>query len=162
MKPRKDRPRWVGPEYRIRVSFRVPLDFAFAWCTDYTPEDARLEGESYRRKVVERTPRSVVFEDLEESDDGWVWSREVVSLHPPNRWHMDGIGNRRDVTADYVLSPRPDGRTLLDLRWRRRPNVPEAKKLTKAEREASGMRAWKRFGAAMERDYRQSRRRPAK
>jgi len=156
MKGESRRHGWTGPEYRIRVSFGVPLDFAFAWCTDYTPEDAGLEGESYQRKIIERTPRRVIFEDLEESDDGWNWSRDVVTLRPPNRWHMDGTGNRRDVTADYVLSPLPDGRTWFDLRWSRRPKVPDAKKLTKAEREASTMRAWKRFAAAMERDYRRS------
>lgn len=143
-----------GPEYRIRVTFRAPLDFAFAWCTDYTPQDARLEGESYQRKVIERTPRRVIFEDLEETETGWEWSRDVVTLRPPNRWHMDGIGNRRDVTADYVLSSLPDGRTQLDLRWSRWPKTSGVKRLTKAEREASTARAWKRFAAAMERDYR--------
>src|SRR5947209_13563252 len=156
MKGERSRREWTGPEYRIRVSFGVPLDFAFAWCTDYTSEDASLEGESYQRKIIERTPDRVIFEDLEESDDGWNWSRDVVTLSPPNKWHMDGIGNRRDVTADYVLSPLPDGRTRFDLRWSRRPKVPDAKKLTKAEREASTMQAWKRFAAAMERDYRRS------
>jgi len=147
----------TSPEYRIRVSFGVPLDFAFAWCTDYTPDDPGLEGESYQRKVIERTPKRVIFEDLEETEDGWVWGRDVVTLLPPNRWHVEGVGNRRDVTADYILSPLPDGRTRFDLRWRRRPKTPEKKRLTKAEREASAMTAWKRFAAAMERDYRRSR-----
>src|SRR3990172_3354806 len=114
MKGRSQQRTW-SPEYHIRVAFRVPLDFAFAWCTDFSPQDAGLEGESYRRKIVERTPRRVVFEDLEESDAGWEWSRDVVTLLPPNRWHMDGIGNHRDVTADYVLSPLPNGRTRLPL-----------------------------------------------
>ncbi len=159
MKAQRDRPRWVGPEYRVRVAFRVPLDFAFAWCTDYTPSDGKLEGESYERKIIERTSRRVVFEDLEETKDGWDWGRDIVTLQPPNRWHMDGVGNRSDVTADYVLSALPDGRTRFDLRWRRRPKTPEARKLTKAQREASTTRAWKRFAAAMERDYRRSRRR---
>jgi len=162
VKKERRRAKWVGPEYAIRVSFQVPLDFAFAWCTDYTPEDAKLEGDSYERKIVERTPRRVVLEDLYDTKAGWIWSREVVTLQPPNRWHMDGVGNRRDVTADYVLSPLPDGRTRFDLRWSRHPKVPDAKKLTKAEREASAMRGWKRFAVAMERDYRHSRRRPAK
>lgn len=156
MEGRSTRRGWTGPEYRIRVPFRVPLDFAFAWCTDFTPQDAALEGESYQRKIIERTPRRVVFEDLEESESGWIWSREVVTLHPPNGWHMDGVGNHRDLTADYILSSLPDGRTQLELRWRRRPSMPDAKTLTKAEREASTARAWKRFGAAMERDYRRS------
>lgn len=153
MTKRKTGQRWVGPEYRIRVDFRVPLEFAFAWCTDYTSDDAGLEGESYRRKIIERTPRRVILEDLEESKAGWDWSREVVTLHPPNRWHMDGIGNRRDAMADYVLTALPDGGTQLDLRWRRRPKDASVPQLTKAQREASGTRAWKKFGAAMERDY---------
>lgn len=156
MEGRSRRRAW-SPEYRIRVTFGVPLDFAFAWCTDFTPMDARLEGESYERKIIEHAPRRVVFEDLEGSETGWIWSRDVVTLRPPNRWHMEGSGNRREVIADYVLSSLPDGRTQLELRWKRRPTVPEAKPLTKAGREASTTRAWKRFAAAMERDYRQGR-----
>ncbi len=145
-----------GAEARIRVAFRVPLDFAFAWCTDYTPQDGALEGESYERKIVERTRRRVVFEDLEETESGWVWSRDVVTLRPPDRWHMEGVGNRRDVAAEYVLSRLPDDRTQLELRWWRRPKPP-GKKILRAEREAEATRAWKRFGAAMERDYRRTR-----
>src|SRR3989454_5298561 len=157
MKPRSAGSRWPGPVSHIRVSSRAPIDFVFAWCTDYTPGDAALEKEAYERKIIERTSRSVVFEDLEESTDGWDWSRAVVSLRPPNRWHMNGIGNNRDVVADYVLSSLPDGRTRLDLRWKRRPHGPDAK-LTKAEREASSTRAWKRFASALEADYKRSRR----
>lgn len=158
MTTRRNRPRWVGPEYRIKVSFQAPLDFAFAWCTDFTPDDAKLEGDSYQRKIIERTPRRVILEDLEEADDGWTWTREVVTLRPPNRWHMDGVGNRRDAMADYVLTSMPNGRTQLELRWRRRPIVSAEAKLTKAQREANARRAWNRFGAAMERDYKRTRR----
>jgi hypothetical protein len=145
-----------GDEVRIRATFRVPLDFAFAWCTDYTPQDGALEGESYERKILERTPRRVVFEDLEETDSGWIWSRDVVTLRPPDRWHMEGVGNRRDVIADYRLLRLPDGRTQLELRWWRWPKPP-GKKISRTQREADAIRAWKRFGAAMERDYRRSR-----
>lgn len=141
-------------DHRIRVTFRVPLPFAFAWCTDFSPEDAALEGESYQRRVVERTRRRVVFEDLEDTPDGWSWARDVVTLRPPNRWHMESVGSRREVRGDYLLTSLPDGRTRLELRWRRRPTVPEKKPLTKAQREASTLTAWKRFGRAMERDYR--------
>jgi hypothetical protein len=145
--------KWVGPEYHIRVTFRAPIDYVFAWCTDYTPKDAQLEGESYTRKVIERTKDQVIFEDLEETRTGWDWGRDVVTLRPPNRWHMEGVGKHRDVEADYRLKTLPEGRTELDLRWRRRPIGPEAAKLTKAQREASSLRAWKKFGAALERDY---------
>src|SRR2546429_2299356 len=146
-----------GPEFRIKVAFRVPMDYAFAWCTDYTPDDGRLEGEKYERRIIERSARRVVFEDLEDTKEGWLWNRDVVTLRPPNRWHMDGIASRADVTADYVLSKLPNGRTQLDLRWRRRPRMSGLKQPTKAQREASTLVAWKRFGAAMERDYRRGR-----
>src|SRR5436189_4436764 len=161
MKPRNAGSAWPGPEYRIRVSFLYPYIYLIACYTDHTPGDAAREKETNQRKIIERTPRAVVFEDLEESKDGWDWSRAVVSLRPPNRWHMNGIGNNRDVVADYVLSSLPDGRTRLDLRWKRRPHGPDAK-LTKAEREASSTRAWKRFASALEADYKRSRRGEAK
>src|SRR5213593_3347462 len=115
---------WSGPTYRIRVSFRVPLAFAFKWCTDFSSDDGNLEGESYRRKIVQKTSRRVVFEDLEETKDGWMWSR--------------------DVTADYVLTTLADGQTQLDLQWRRRPRNPAAAKLTKLQRETSALQSWRR------------------
>src|SRR5207245_4589974 len=96
MKKESSHPRRIGPEYRIRVSFGVPLDFAFAWCTDYAPEDASLEGESYQRKIIERTPHRVIFEDLEENEDGWGWGGDVVALFLPSRCGMVGVGNLRD------------------------------------------------------------------
>ncbi len=148
-----------GDEARIRVAFRVPLEFAFDWCTDYTPRDAALEGESYERRILERTPRRVVFEDLEDTPSGWVWGRDVVTLRPPNRWHMEGVGSHRDVTADYRLTRLADGRTELELRWWRRPKL-LGKPIPRAQREKEGIRAWKRFGAAMERDYRRTHRSP--
>ncbi|TLZ59403.1 MAG: hypothetical protein E6K13_09830 [Methanobacteriota archaeon] len=153
---------WSGPTYRIRVSFRVPLAFALKWCTDFSSDDGNLEGESYRRKVVQKTSRRVVFEDLEETKDGWMWSRDVVTLRPPDRWHMDGVGNHRDVTADYVLTTLADGQTQLDLQWRRRPRNPAAAKLTKLQRETSALQSWRRFRTAMERDYKRSRLRTTK
>ena len=144
-----------GDEARVRAVFRVPLEFAFGWCTDYTPEDAALEGETYQRKIIERSKNRVIFEDLEESDSGWIWARDVVTLRPPKRWHMESVGSRRDVTADYVLTALPDGRTQLELVWWRRPRPP-GKKIPRAEREKETALAWKRFAAAMERDYRKA------
>lgn len=148
--------RGKGDLARVRVAFRVPLGFAFKWCTDYTPQDAALEGESYERRIIERTPRRVVFEDLEDTDGGWVWARDVVTLRPPNRWSMESVGNRRDVTAEYALTTLSDGRTQLELRWWRRPKPP-GKKIPRAEREKETSRAWKRFATAMEKDYRRTR-----
>src|SRR6266480_7786524 len=48
-------------------------------------------GERYERRIIERSARRVVFEDLADTKEGWLWNRDVVTLRPPNRWHMDGI-----------------------------------------------------------------------
>ncbi len=139
----------------VTVTFDVPLDFAYAWCTDYTPQDAALEGEAYERRVVERTPRRVVFEDLEESESGWIWARNVVTLRPPNRWHAEGTGSHRDMTADYVLTKLPDGRTKFELQWWRKPTS-LGKKIPRALREKETTAAWEKFAKAMKEDYRAS------
>ncbi len=148
--------RGKGDLARVTVTFDVPLDFAFAWCTDYTPQDGALEGESYERRVVERTPRRVVFEDLEEGESGWIWARNTVTLRPPNRWHAEGMGSHRDMTADYVLTELPDGRTSFELKWWRKPTS-IGKRIPRAQREKETTEAWRRFAKAMEKDYRESR-----
>ena len=69
----------------LEVTFRAPLRFVFLWCTDYQPSDSKLEKEDYVRKMIERTSRRVIFEDLQEMRDGWSWQRATIFLYPPNR-----------------------------------------------------------------------------
>ena len=141
----------------MQVAFRAPLPYAFSWCTDYTPGDAKLEGEHYQRKVVRRNRRQVIFEDIEEGPHGWYWATHDVELQPPDRWHMESSGNHVQVVADYQLTTLPDGRTQLDLWWRRRPGLLEFTSRPKAEAERSSTRGWQRFARALEQDYRKSR-----
>jgi len=143
-----------GPEFHIQVTFRAPLRFVYDWCTDYTPRDAALEGEKYERKVLAKTARKAVFEDLEEGPDGWYWGRSVVTLHPPRRWNLQRKGNRSEVVARYLLTELTDGRVRLDLWWRRRTLLGPAERPSKRERERSSKLAWERFARALERDYR--------
>lgn len=144
-----------GDEARVTVEFNVPLEFAFRWCTDYTPQDAALEGEKYERKVIERSARRVVLEDLDETDSGWVWAHDVVTLRPPNRWHMESLGSHRNAIGDYVLTKLPNGRTRFELRWWRKPTS-LGRKISRAERERETRKAWKQFAKAMEKDYREA------
>ncbi len=145
--------RWPGPRYEVRATFRAPLGFVYRWCTDYTPKDAHLEQEEYERRILYRSYRKVIYEDLYDTKEGWHWSRHVVRLLPPNRWHSDSVGSHRVVSLDYRLSPLPGNRTQLTLTARRRPSGVGAKNPPKSQWERSIVQSWRHFGHALERDY---------
>ena len=119
-------------------------------------EDAQYESEEYERRVLRRTPQEVVYEDLETMPAGWAWARHVVRLFPPNRWHSDSVGSHRMIALDYRLSRLPKGRTQLVLTARRRPYGLGTKNPAKATWERQVTTGWKRFGKALERDYRKA------
>ncbi len=149
------RPR--AERYIIRSTFDVPLEFAFRWCTDYTPDDPGLEADNYQRRILSRTATEVRYEDLDESDDGWVWSRWTVTLQPPDRWHAVARGNYRDWTVNYRLTDLGNGRTGFVLDGRRRPVLLATANPPRRQLEANLAENWKKFGASMLRDYRASR-----
>jgi len=149
--------RWPPPTYRVQAEFDAPLDFVFRWCTDYTPDDARYGGEHYRRLILDRSPRKVVYEDLEESKAGWFWSRHLVRLTPPDRWHSMSVGSHREISLDYRLSSLPGGRTRLVLTARRRPCGVGGRNPVRSQWERSVTEEWKRFGRVLERDFRKAR-----
>lgn len=150
---------WPRTEYHISTVLRVPLAFAFRWCTDFRSDDALREGESYERRILERTVRRVVYEDLESNPTGWRWTRHEVTLTPPNRWHSDSVGNYRDATLDYVLTPLGPERTRFELTWIWRAYPLGGKPPSRKSVEHDTLRAWRKFAKAMEADYRESRRR---
>lgn len=146
--------RWPSPSYELRVEFRAPLEFVYAWCTDFRSDDARAEGESYLRRVLRRSLQAVVFEDLYDTPEGWRWSRHVVRLDPPGHWHSDTVGSHRAYSLDYRLTRLPGDRTRLVLRARRRPYGIGGKNPPKADWERETAKSWKNLGRALERDYR--------
>jgi len=142
--------------YQIKHTFRAPLGFVYAWCTDYTPSDRKLQGEPGHRHIIRKAPRTVVYEDLNETPHGWMWSRQTVTLRPPNRWHAVAVGNYRTWNLDYSLRERPDGRTEFILRGRRRATPLGVKNPPKAVLEKELRTMWRNLGKALERDYRAS------
>ncbi len=145
-----------GPEFHVQVTLPVPLDFAYRWCTDFRPTDAALEGEAYERRILSRTKRRVVFEDLEWMPVGWDWARYEVDLQPPDAWHMQRTGNHAHIVGDYRLTALPGQKTRFELWWRRRPALVEYFRMPKKERERTTVVAWKRFARAMGKDYRKA------
>jgi hypothetical protein len=156
-------------QYRVAVVFRAPLPFAYSWCTDYSPDDAKIAGEDkafgLERRIVSRTRNQVVFENLYDHGKGWAWERHSVALKPPNRWHSDGYGNYREAHLDYELTELPGNRTRFDLRWVSRPiGLSTGPRSPTAAVERFVEKLWRTRGRALERDYRKSLRghRPAR
>ncbi|MCI4332384.1 MAG: hypothetical protein L3K01_01435 [Thermoplasmata archaeon] len=139
--------------YQVRATFRAPLEFAYRWCTDYTSKDSRYSGEGYRRRILRRSTRSVVLEDLYDTGTGWIWLRRVIRLDPPNGWHAESVGSDRAISVDYRLSKLPGDRTLLTIRARRRPDGVGIRNPAKSAWERSVAANWARFGRALEREY---------
>jgi len=145
--------------YEIKRTFRAPLPFVYAWCTDYTDADRRLQGDPGSRQIIRKTSRTVVYEDLNETPHGWMWSRQTVTLRPPNRWHAVAVGNYRTWNLDYSLRELPGGRTEFTMRGERRTTPLGVKNPSKAVLEKELQTMWRNLGRALERDYRANRHR---
>ena len=142
----------------VERTFRAPLPFVFRWCTDYSPEDPRIEHDQYVRRVLHRDASTVVYEDLGDHlgdrTGGWFLNRQTVTLHPPDHWHAESDGNYRSWSIDYTLRPRPDGTTRLLFRGVRRATPLEEAPPTLAATRRNLNSMWARFAGALERDFR--------
>ncbi|MCI4360619.1 MAG: hypothetical protein L3J91_02860 [Thermoplasmata archaeon] len=144
--------------YEIRMTFRVPLEFAYRWCTDYSAEDRKLEGEKGSRQIIDRRARTVVYEDLDATPHGWMWSRQTVTLRPPDRWHAEALGNYRTWSLDYRLRALPDGQTEFRMVGRRRATPLGVRNPQKQVLQKELLDMWGHLARAMEQEYRRSRR----
>lgn len=145
--------------YEFRHPFRAPLGYVYAWCTDYSIDDPRLAREEYTRRLLGRTARRVIFEDLEDQPDGWHWSHDVITLRPPNRWHADVTGSHRHWKIDYALRELPRGGCELHFHGRRTVTALGGTNPSQREMLAELRTLWGNYAAALERDFRSSGRR---
>ncbi|MCI4358796.1 MAG: hypothetical protein L3J99_07240 [Thermoplasmata archaeon] len=150
-------PRWPPPVYRMSVEFAAPIRFVFRWCTDYQPGDDRRSGDRFERRILSRSARRVLYEDLWWERDGWRWRRNDVTLQPPDRWSSDSIGNVREAQIEYRLTPLAGGRTRLNLRMLRRPTRRVKRQPPKRELEEELIEMWGKYRRSLEADYRRSR-----
>jgi hypothetical protein len=151
-----------GEVYEIRQVFEVPRDFAYRWCTDYTPEDGLLARDGHRRRILSRTKRRVVYETLYDYPAGWFWSRQTVTLHPPDRWTATAHGNYRTWDLVYTVKPLDPTTTAFTLRGIRTPVGLSKKNPSQRSVKAELNAMWRNFGRAMRSDYLRARKRNRK
>lgn len=104
---------------RFTKTIEAPLRRVYDWCTDFRLEGSDGGGSTTNRRILESTRTRSVFVDLFEGARGKPGvAVNVVSLSPPNAWHLDLYGDPRNETVDYNLTSLGKARTRLDMRFR--------------------------------------------
>lgn len=103
--------------YSVSVSktIEAPLRFVFNWATDFKETDPKITGSSIKRSILLRTKHRVVYADSYRSDSKPLIGASVVTLHPPNSWHLDYISDEDNEIGDYLLTPLGRGKTRIDM-----------------------------------------------
>ncbi len=84
----------VGLRYHFRQRFRVGADVAFAWCTDFGPQDSTLFGDRRRRSTRWLSPDTALMTDTTWPKGRMLRITRLVRIFPEQRaWtntHLTG------------------------------------------------------------------------
>lgn len=140
--------------YRVSKTFKAPLDFVFAWCTDFREDDGEMTGSKARRTFLERTKQRVVWVSDYKKKGKDIQGVRAVWLNPPDSWHLDTCGDQREL-GDYVLRPKGKKKTKLDMKFKvAYESKDEVVDTDKWEKEVSD--EWNIFAERLEKDYKES------
>jgi hypothetical protein len=104
--------------YRFSKVIEAPLPFVYDWCTDFREDDADITGSQTKTKVLEKTKSRVIMTDSYMQKGKSVESVTVVSLRPPNAWHLDYAGNEAESEfGNYKLTRLAAKKTRLDMEF---------------------------------------------
>ena len=139
---------------RLDIEVNAPLRFVFDWCTDFTEDDPKLIGSTRQRHILERSGRKVIFAQTWTNGEGkMLVTANIVTLKPPNSWHLEMFGTERNETGVYKLKRLGKEKTLIQLvfknKWRNPQTAESVDSQIKRIREI-----WSKYSAALESDYR--------
>jgi hypothetical protein len=151
--------------YSVHFSFRQHFDFpaskAFAWCTDYSPDDLYMMGENGRRKVKRANEDTFILRDeYGGGEEGVLRTRvstKVVRIYPERlswtntRTSSDG----RYSQFLYQIVPEEGGSRLEYVGSQVFPGKkPGAKKMAEVAKRLTeeDSRSWRNLARAMARD----------
>ena len=140
--------------FRVSKIINAPLKFVYDWCTDYREEDNKIIGSDTETSIVQRTKRRVLYITSEKDGDKSISSINIVSLKPPNGWHLDFAGPTADEDVDYKLTRIAPNKTRLVLKVRVDYKISSPP--GKEEGETGTSQKWDKFVTALESDCRRS------
>jgi hypothetical protein len=154
----------VSIRYEFSQSFRVPAAEAFAWCTDYSPEDHVLMGHKGNRKSRRVSDDTIILEDTVYPSDKAVRKTKLVRLDPERLayYNIHLTGPNKHSLYLYQIVPEGDGGSRLDFTGyevsypEKAPTTKRLAEMAEAESQA-GRRDWGNLAKAMERELRRKR-----
>jgi hypothetical protein len=151
----RQRVKTTARDYRFSKLVRAPLPFVFRWCTDYRDDDDRLTDSiyHYQAKIVLREPSRIVrLISVPGTDRNRSTDVEIITLRPPNRWHLAKFSVSDDQIGNYLLTSRGPRLTLLEIRFRQKWKI---RRLPDRRRyQALFNRVWDRYVEVMETEFR--------
>ncbi|HXZ98134.1 MAG TPA: hypothetical protein VED24_02070, partial [Candidatus Acidoferrum sp.] len=102
----------------------------------------------------QKTKRHVVYISVFKWTGRSRYGVQIVTLRPPNRWHLDYFGEEADEIGYYRLTKLGPRRTRLDMTFKEKYKISGAP-TRKEETKQTGV-IWDRYVKALERDYARS------
>ncbi len=146
--------------YCFSQRFPVSARKAYEWCTDYSPEDHVLMGDTtgVKRQITRVTDDTVVLTDTFHVGDGFVEKQKLVQLYPDRlRWvatHLTGPNKYSQFI--YEISAEGNGASSLEftglhLEYKEGLDS-EAVKALAAKLRKEDAAAWKLLAKAMKKE----------
>ena len=137
--------------YSVTKMINAPLKFVYDWCTDYREDDNLITGSAAGIKILQKTNRRVIYLRTYQRNATTIIAVKMVTLRPPNAWHLDQVGEDEDATGTYKLTPLGSERTRLDMTFTEKYKISEVP--TKEEDRKGTEQMWQKYVTAIEKDY---------
>jgi len=145
----------INQKYKLSETFNAPMEYVFAWCTDFREDDNKYTGSKTARKILEKTPQRVVWRVAYKDGKDTLEGVRAVWLNSPKSWRLDTCGDGREA-GEYRLKSLGKNKTRLDMKF---VVTYDSKKDVedKDEWEADGVKHWKIYKKALEADFKAGR-----
>jgi len=137
--------------YGISKIFDVPLAYVYNWCTDFSDDDPKIIDASYTRHVIEKTKKRAIWIQHYTQDGVAKEGVRIVTLTPPDSWHLESVNEELYRTGDYTLASLGRKRTKLEIVIKTRYLSIPAESPTKLKESLSD--DWDKYKAALEKEF---------
>jgi len=145
----------VSHTVHVSKVIKAPLKFVYNWCTDFREDDNKITGSKTKRIILQKTKKRVIYISTYKWRGKTISGVNIVTLRPPNAWHLDFAGQEDDEIGEYRLTRIGPRKTRLTMTFKEKykiANAPTQEEDTKATNEF-----WGKYVAAVEKDHTRSR-----